>query len=141
MFADNLQKIFSEPSNTCFSEDHKKLIDNYFQNNRLLLSLAKENILTLFNACLKFQRFPDYREVSEVIMILKKANDSSYTKNYRPISIILSLARLFKKIVARSSQIVLGLKQSYNSTTIRFQRIHANQEQTHFSNTENQRRL
>ena len=104
-FAENLQKKFSEPSNTCFSDEHKKLIYNYFQNNghknnyalnqrnikefsvnkvlnklysktsidqdkiskkmlKHLTFIAKEKILTLFNACLKTQSFPDYWKVS-----------------------------------------------------------------------------
>ena len=59
----------------------------------------KSKLLILFNQCIFKNRFPSDWKKSQVTMIPKKADDKSNIKNYRPISITSSIAKLNERLI------------------------------------------
>ena len=53
----------------------------------------------LFNNCLKESCFPDYWKVSSVVPVFKNAGERSTAKNYRPISLLSVVSKVFEKLV------------------------------------------
>ena len=57
-------------------------------------------ILTeLFNMCLKESCFPDCWTVSSVVPVFKNVGKRSTAKNYRPVSLLSMVGKVFKKLV------------------------------------------
>ena len=57
-------------------------------------------ILTeLFNKCLKESCFPDYWKVLSVVPVFKNIGESSTAKNYRPVSLLSVVSKVFEKLV------------------------------------------
>ena len=57
-------------------------------------------ILTkLFNKCLKESSFPDCWKVSSVVPVFKNAGERSTAKNYRPVSLLSVVSKVFEKFV------------------------------------------
>ena len=58
------------------------------------------NILAeLFNKCLKESCFPDCWKVSSVVPVFKNVGERSTAKNYRPVSLLSVVSKVFEKLV------------------------------------------
>ena len=53
----------------------------------------------LFNKCLKESCFPDYWKVSSVVPVFKNIGERSTAKNYRPVSLLSVVIKVFEKLV------------------------------------------
>ena len=53
----------------------------------------------LFNNCLKESCFPDCWKVSLVVPVLKNVGERSTAKNYRPVSLLSVVSKVFEKLV------------------------------------------
>ena len=53
----------------------------------------------LFNRCLQESCFPDCWKVSSVIPVLKSVGERSTAKNYRPVSLLSVVSKVFEKLV------------------------------------------
>ena len=53
----------------------------------------------LFNKCLKKSCFPDCWRVSSVVPVFKNVGERSRTKNYRPVSLLSVVSKVFEKLV------------------------------------------
>ena len=53
----------------------------------------------LFNMCLKESCFPDCWKVSSVIPVFKNVGERSTAKNYRPVSLLSVVSKVFEKLV------------------------------------------
>ena len=53
----------------------------------------------LFNKCLKESSFPNCWKVSSVVPVFKNVGESSATNNYRPVSLLSVLSKVFEKLV------------------------------------------
>ena len=54
----------------------------------------------LFNKCLKESCLPDCWKVSSVFPVFKNVEESSTTKNYRPVSLLSVVSEVFEKLVS-----------------------------------------
>ena len=50
----------------------------------------------LFNKCLKESCFPDYWKVSSVVPVFKNVGERSAAKNYRPVSLLSVVSKVFE---------------------------------------------
>ena len=55
----------------------------------------------LFNKCLKESCFPDCWKVSSVVLVFKNVRERSTAKNYRPVSLLSVVSKVFEKPVIR----------------------------------------
>ena len=53
----------------------------------------------LFNKCLKESCFPDSWKVSSVVPVFKNVGERSTAKNYRPVSLLSVVSKVFEKLV------------------------------------------
>ena len=53
----------------------------------------------LFNKCLKESCFPDCWKVSSVVPVFKNVGERSTAKNYRPVSLLSVVSKVFEKLV------------------------------------------
>ena len=53
----------------------------------------------LFNKCLKESCFPNCWKVSSVVLVFKNVGERSTAKNYRPVSLLSVVSKLFEKLV------------------------------------------
>ena len=53
----------------------------------------------LFNKCLKESCFPECWKVSSVVPVFKNAGERSTAKNYRPVSLLSVVSKVFEKLV------------------------------------------
>ena len=53
----------------------------------------------LFNKCLKESCFPDFWKVSSVVSVFKNVGERSTAKNYRPVSLLSVVSKVFEKLV------------------------------------------
>ena len=53
----------------------------------------------LFNKCLKESCFPDCSKVSSVFPVFKNVGERSTAKNYRPVSLLSVVSKVFEKLV------------------------------------------
>ena len=53
----------------------------------------------LFNKCLKESCFPDCWKVSAVVPVFKNFGERSTAKNYRPVSLLSVVSKIFEKLV------------------------------------------
>ena len=53
----------------------------------------------LFNNCLKESWFPDCWKVSSVVPVFKNVGERSTAKNYRPVSLLSVVSKVFEKLV------------------------------------------
>ena len=63
----------------------------------------------LFNKCLKESCFPDCWKVSSVVPVFKNVGERSTAKNYRPVSLLSVVSKVFEKLV--SNRIVSHLEK------------------------------
>ena len=53
----------------------------------------------LFNMCLKEFCFPDCWKISSVVPVFKNVGERSTAKNYRPVSLLSVVSKVFEKLV------------------------------------------
>ena len=53
----------------------------------------------LFNKCLKESCFPDCWKVSSVVPVFKNVGERSTAKNYRPVSLLSVVSKVFEKLI------------------------------------------
>ena len=53
----------------------------------------------LFNMCLKESCFPDCWKVSSVVPVFKNIGERPTAKNYRPVSFLSVISKVFEKLV------------------------------------------
>ena len=53
----------------------------------------------LFNKCLKESYFPDCWKISSIVLVFKNVGERSTAKNYRPISFLSVVRKVFEKLV------------------------------------------
>ena len=53
----------------------------------------------LFNKCLKESCFPDCWKVSAMVSVFKNVGERSTAKNYRPVSLLSVVSKVFEKLV------------------------------------------
>ena len=53
----------------------------------------------LFNKCLKESCFPDCWKVSSAVPVFKNVGERSTAKNYRPVSLLSAVSKVFEKLV------------------------------------------
>ena len=53
----------------------------------------------LFNKCLKQSCFPDCWKVSSVVPVFKNVGERSTAKNYRPVSLLSVVSKVFEKLI------------------------------------------
>lgn len=71
-------------------------------NNRCLKRLSRKALVFLtfiFNSCISLNYFPLTWKHAKVIAIPKPNKDHSLSKNYRPISLLSSLSKIFEKVL------------------------------------------
>ena len=56
-------------------------------------------LVELFNKCLKESCFPDCWKVSSVVPVFKNVGERSTAKNYRPVSFLSVVSKVFEKLV------------------------------------------
>ena len=56
-------------------------------------------LVELFNKCLKESCFPDCWKVSSVVPVFKNVGERSTAKNYRPVSLLSVVSKVFEKLV------------------------------------------
>ena len=54
-------------------------------------------LVELFNKCLKESCFPDCWKFSSVVSVFKNVGERSVAKNYRPVSVLSVVSKVFKK--------------------------------------------
>ena len=57
------------------------------------------NLAELFNKFLKESCFPDYWKVSSVVPVFKNFGEKYTAKNYRPVSLLSVVSKVFEKLV------------------------------------------
>ena len=67
-------------------------------------------IAELFNKCLKKSYFPDCWKVSSVVPVFKNVGERPTAKNYRPVSLLSVVSKVFEKLV--NNRIVDHLEKS-----------------------------
>ena len=68
----------------------------FLKNCELELSYI---LAELFNKCLKESCFPDYWKVSSVVPVIKNIGERSTAKNYRHVSLLSVISKVFRKLV------------------------------------------
>ena len=63
----------------------------------------------LFNKCLQKSCFPDCWRISSVVPVFKNVGERSRIKNYRPVSLLSLVSKVFEKLV--NNRIVNHLKK------------------------------
>ena len=53
----------------------------------------------LFNNCLKESCFPDCWKVSSVVLVFNNVGERSTAKNYRPVSLLSVVSKVFEKLI------------------------------------------
>ena len=65
---------------------------------RLAASSISQFLANIFNECIKDSMFPKSMKIAKVLPLLKKG-DFSLPDNYRPISLLTSLSKIFEKLI------------------------------------------
>ena len=63
------------------------------------LELSYIILAELFNKCLKESCFPNCWKVSSVVPVFKNVGERSTAKNYRPVSLLPVVSKVFEKLV------------------------------------------
>lgn len=66
---------------------------------KLLSKRGIARISNIFNAILRFQHFPNHWKHSHIIMLLKHDKSPAFPNNYRPISLLSCIGKLFERIL------------------------------------------
>ncbi|KAL4142887.1 hypothetical protein QTP88_005280 [Uroleucon formosanum] len=74
----------------------------YTNPTEIIKKLPNRKSPALFNALLKLSYFPTNWKLATIIMIKKPGKDNTDPNNYRPISLLSSVSKIFEKIIHTS---------------------------------------
>ena len=69
-------------------------------SNKLLKFVISEPLSIIINQMLKLGIFPDSLKISKVVPLYKKDDDTNVS-NYRPISLLPSISKIFEKVLLK----------------------------------------
>ena len=64
----------------------------------MLFPIIEKYLVKAFNNCIETQKFPDFLKIAKVVPIYKKGDRDS-PENYRPISLLCSISKIFEKLL------------------------------------------
>ena len=78
----------------------KEVRENDIDNKLLKLSntIISPFLSNIFNSCIQQGEFPNFLKIGEVVPVFKKG-DSNLLTNYRPISILSQINKIFEKLI------------------------------------------
>lgn len=87
-------------------------------NNRMIKNLPPNfvtKIKNIFNACIKYNYFPIEWKKSDIILFPKPGKDATAPANYRPISLLPTISKIFEKVLQKQMEPYLNIlpKQQY----------------------------
>ena len=88
-------------SSLCCCHSSKKSLFLYIPTSKSSESIVKfrQTDYIPFNKCLKEFSFPDCWKVSLMVPVFKDVRKRSRAKNYRPVSLLFVVSKLFEKLV------------------------------------------
>lgn len=101
-------------------------------SNTLLKNIPLKGIIFLmhiFRACFKLSYFPDEWKHARVIPIPKSGKDLSRATNYRPISLLNSLSKIFEKIIVKRINAHLSANDILPDEQFGFRQCHSTNHQ------------
>lgn len=84
-------------------------------NNCVVKQLPKTGIIFLafiFKACIRLSYFPDKWKIAKIVAIPKPQKDHSKPENYRPISLLSCLSKIFERILLNRLNIHIEAKKT-----------------------------
>ena len=97
-------------------------ISSYFL--KLVLPFIEISLAYLFNTSIETSSFPDYWKVSRVTPIFKEG-DKSEKHNYRPISVLPVISRLFEKLITNQLYHYMNENCHFSPVKSGFLRLHS----------------
>ena len=101
---------------------NKCSVDAFNLNNyciRLLAPSISPFLCEVFNSCLNFGLFPDFLKIAEVIPIFKEGDESD-PSNYRPMSLLPVVSKIFEKIIFNRIIVFLNEEKVLNENQFGF---------------------
>ena len=86
---------------------------------RLLAPSISPFLCEVFNSCLNFGLFPDCLKIAKVIPIFKREGESD-PSNYRPISLLPVVGKIFEKIIFNRIIVLLNKEKVLNENQFGF---------------------
>ena len=97
-------------------------ISSYFL--KLALPFIENSLAIVFNTSIETSRFPDSWKVARVAPIFKEG-DKTGRSNYRPISVLPVISRLFEKLVANQLYQSMNENGHFSSGQSGFLHLHS----------------
>lgn len=83
------------------------------------------NLRQLFNACMKIGHFPQVWKTAKIVPLPKPGKDHTSPKNYRPISLLNNIGKIFEKIICNRISNYLEENSLLNEQQFGFRRSHS----------------
>ena len=116
----DVYKVFSKLKNGKAAGMH--LIPNRILKN--VKDILTPSITDIFNASIKSKTFPDHFKIARVTPIFKEG-DTEDLGNYRPISILASIARIFERLLYKQLHDFLATNKILNDKQWGFRSLHS----------------
>ena len=116
----DVYKVFSKLKNGKAAGMH--LIPNRILKN--VKDILTPSITDIFNASIKSKTFPDDFKIARVTPIFK-GGDTEDLGNYRPISILASIARIFERLLYKELHDFLATNKMLNDKQWGFRSLHS----------------
>ena len=91
---------------------------------KLASSIIGPSLTKIFNSCIKTETFPDEWKIAKVTPIFKKGSKSDLN-NYRPISVLPIVSKLFEKIIYQQLYDYLDKNEFLNIYQFGFRSLHS----------------
>ena len=118
-------------------EDEVRQVINNLKNNKSvsgkiptrMLKLAAELCIpfltTLFNSCIESSTFPDELKLAEIIPAFKNKGSNTDKSNYRPISLLPIVSKIFERLLV--NQLLVYLEENFSKLLCGFRKGHSTQ--------------